>query len=317
MPSNPDSSNSKITTIHPAPAQEAYGAHDAHGAQAESLQQPVASGQIPAPVPERLAKPPSISVRLDMSRIVFLITDLQDLPELDVCPVEQCTMRFHLLPGLLLSSAQRQIVCPLLLDGRILTAKAQLLLASMERENPFYGLSMFAKIVALPEYMDLVPPEISARLPYELVQELFPDVAASITITDDMIPRPAGRELTPERIASFKPKVPIDVQFNLPMGHRLPELCRGKIVRISLSLYARAGGLALNDRSDQLINSLSRPTRIHVASAEFEPPADSYYQLRSISSSRPVTSALPEFYEDYTDLLDPNAAYLARHGVRL
>ncbi len=268
-------------------------------------------------VPQRLAKPPSISVRLNMDRIVFLITDVQELPELDVHPVEKCTMRFHLLPGLLISPQEHRIVCPLLFDQRALPAKVQLLLTSMENENPVYGLSMFAKAIELPEYMDLVPPEISVRLPYGLIQELFPAEAASIVITDDMIPHLTGKDPQSGSAATLKQQLPIPVNFTLPTGHPLPELHRGKIVRISLSLYSRSGGLALNDRSTQLINSLSRPIRVHADASElFDPPADDYYQLRSIGTSQPVTSRLPEFYEDYTEMLDPAAALLSRRGIR-
>lgn len=306
---NPSSTNSKIVPMHP----EANHDAQTQPPRTATLKQTT----IPAPVPERLAKPPSISVHLNMKHIVFLITDLQELPELDTSPVEKCTMRFRLLPGLLLGPQQRQIVCPLLLDGLSLPAKVQLLLASMENENPFYGLSMFAKVIALPEYMKLVPPEISARLPYELVQELFPDAAAGITITDNMIPRPEGTELTPTQAATLRQQVPIEVNFVLPVGHPLPELYRGKTVRISLSLHTRTGGLALNDRSVQLINSRSHPIRIQPAATGSEPSADVYYQLRGTGSTLPITSSLPDFYEDYTEMLDPNAAYLARQGIGL
>lgn len=260
---------------------------------------------------------PSITVRLGIERIVFLITEIQELPELDAYPAKECTMRFSLLPGILLTSSRRQIVYPLLLDhDRILPGKVQVLQAAMEHENPSYGLSMFAKVLALPEYMELVPSEISAHLPYELARIFFPNEAARIVITDDMLPLSARGKLGPRRVAALKQKLPIKVNFAFPSGYPLPQLYRGKIVRISLSLFARAGGLSLNDRSPMLINSLSRPTRIYAAPAGFETPADDYYQLRSIGSGRPVTSELPDFYEDYTEMLDPTAAYLARRGIK-
>lgn len=291
-----------------------------------------------APNPIERIKPPSITVRLGTERIVFLVTDIQEPPELDVYAPQKCQMRFHLLPGLLLTppapavslasqevkteAAQfpaphepNQIVCPLLLDHMTLAGKAQILQAAMENENPFYGLSMFAKILAIPEYMELVPPKISARLPYGLVKELFPDEARAIVASDEEHSMEGGP--TPGQAASLHANTLIEVNFALPTGHPLPELYRGKIVRISLSLYARAGGLALNNRSPLLVNSRSRPTRIHISSTSAEMPADGYYQLRGIGSTLPVTSSLPDFYEDYTDVIDPGAAYLARRGINL
>lgn len=305
MSSQP-SDNSKIITIHPA-------------SDNLSVQPDMSLNRVtlPAPAFEHLAKPPGISVRLDMDRVVFLIPDVQELPELDVHSVKDCTMRFHLLPGLLISPQKHQIVCPLLFDQRALPAKVQLLTASTENENPFYGLSMFAKVATLQEYMDLVPSEIVVRLPYGLVKELFPAEAASIVITDDMLPHSVGEDQRSDQVTALKQKLPIPVTFTLPTGHRLPELYRGKIVRISLNLCSRSGGLALNDRSTQLVNSLSRPVRVHVDTPEFfAPPADDYYQLRSLGTNQPITSQLPEFYEDYTEMLDPTAAMLARRGIK-
>lgn len=319
----------KIIHLHPQPAPSNTRPQDKthlpekfpHDAQppndiqsSESAQAP--KSQEPSPDQRRLVEPPHIQIGLDMNRVVFLITDLDALPELDVHPVDQCQLRFHMLPGLLLTSPNRQIVYPLLLEGKVIPVMVQLLQAAMENENPFFGLSMFVRITQALEYMKLVPPQISARIPYSLVEELFPREAADIIITDDMLPRLTEAELMPERAATLRAQIPIRVDFSLPTGYPLPEIYSGKIVRLSLSLRSRTGSLALNDKTVLPVNSLSRPALIHVGSAGFTTLPDDYYHLHSTGWERPVSSKLPDFYEDYTDITDPMAGLLARHGIK-
>lgn len=247
----------------------------------------------------------SLTVHLDIDRVVFLITSLQNMPELDTLPASDCTARFHMLPGLLLLSPERRIVYPLLLAQSALSVQAKILSAANEREN-LYGLSMFAKLSATPDYTARIPEQLIAHLPYHLVQDLFPQEIAHSEIADYVA------ELnTPAELVDM---TPIRVIFELPVGYRLPEICPGKIVKVSLDLHTHTGGLAPNG-VPLFINSRSRPTRIHNAPLSFNPPADDYYQLRGVDADLPVTSSLPQVYEDYTDMLNPNAALLARMGA--
>lgn len=252
--------------------------------------------------------PPSLTIRLGIDRVVFLVTELLELPELDVYPVADCAMRFRMLPGLLLSSPARHVICPLTPDRGAIPIKIQLLSAAMENENPYFGLSLFAKITEALEYTQFIPETPSTLLPHGLVRELFPREMDSLDLTGIV----QKHKVPPDRLD----KIPIRVNFQLPSGYDLPEIHRGKIVRISLSLYARAGGLAPNG-TPLLVNSRSRPTLIHVGSSGFNPPAADYYQLRGVSQDLPATSKLPDVYEDYSEILDPTAAMLARRGIKI
>lgn len=243
---------------------------------------------------------PSIAPRLGIDRVVFLITEILRPPELDSCPVEQCTMCFRVMPGLLLDAHDQRIVCPMMIGKRsALSADAQLFQVAQEAENPHCGLSMFAKLTRISDYQTMVPEQLHAHLPASLVEKLFPSEFAVLS----------GGGYT------FTEQTPIQVRFQLPTGYPLPVVCPGKIVRISLNLYSHTGALAPNGQP-LLVNSRSRPTRIHLPPAGFKPCADDYYQLRGCNTDLPVTSQLPAKYEDWTDALDPNAALLARMGCR-
>lgn len=101
---------------------------------------------------------PSITPRLGIDRVVFLITEIIRPPELDSCPVEQCTMHFRVMPGLLLDAHDQCIVCPMMIGKRsALSADAQLFQVAQEAENPHYGLSMFAKLTRISDYQTMVP----------------------------------------------------------------------------------------------------------------------------------------------------------------
>lgn len=260
-----------------------------------------------APTPILKFNPLNITVRLGIDRVVFLITDLPEPPELDVYPVTKCEMRFHMLPGLLLNSPERHIVCPFMFGRGALPVKVQLLSAAMENENPYFGLSLFAKVVEAPNYTQFIPEAPCALLPLYLVKELFPQEASEL----DFAAVVQEYKIPPDRLE----RMPVRVNFEFPTGYDLPEIYRRKIIRISLSLYARAGGLAPNG-APLLVNSRSRPTLIHVASSGFDPSAADYYQLRGIDQEFPATSALPDTYEDYSEVLDPTADMLARRGFK-
>lgn len=257
--------------------------------------------------PEKVFPTPSITIHLDMDHVVFLVTDILNLPKLDAQPTEKREIRLRVLPGLLLDSPKRQTICPLLLRQSSIPIQAQILSVAHEQEDPFYGFSMFAKLTTAPDYTNRIPEKIFAHLPCDLAYDLFPEQIASHPDIQNL-PTPACTAEEMNRAA----KLPVCVNFELPTGHRLPELRPNKIARVSLNLYTHTGGLIPSGTAPLLINSRSCPTRIHNAPLGFNPPSDDYYQLYGTSFTLPVTSDLPKVYEDYTDSFYPHAAAIAR-----
>ena len=285
--------------------------------------QPTDSTSVPQATAALAATPPTVPIRLSIDSVVFLITDLQELPPLDTEPVEQCKMRFRVMPGLLLQPPQhpattpaaegptpnaspappseppqppdpvQPIVYPILLERRALSAEVQLLSVAVERENPISGLSAFARVLNIPDYITHVPERIPVCLPYDLAAALRPAETTGLDLPDDALVR-------------------LDLQ--LPTGYALPELYRGKVVRLSVNFFTGSGGLALNGKP-LYINSRSRPTYIRLASSGRRPLPDDFYRLRGLSGSLPATSDLPKSYADHTELVDPNAAIIARVGL--
>lgn len=258
------------------------------------------SGETPVakPTPERTRSPqppPSLTVNIGTERIVFLVTELLRSPELDTLPTEKCSMCFRVMPGLLLSLADPRIICPLIVNRRkALHAEAQLLQVARELENPYYGLSMFAKLTQIPDYRAAILDTPHTYLPVALARQLFPQQIAALPDAE-----------------TLSDSAPILIHLRLPTGHHLPEVYAGRIVRLSLNSRSRTGGLAPNGQS-LLVNSRIYFDRIHLPAAGFTPPADDFYRLQGSASELPVSSVLPERYEDWRDALDPNAALLDR-----
>lgn len=239
---------------------------------------------------------PELPVHLRFDSLVFLITELQDLPPLDTIPVEDCKMRFRVVPGLLLCSPQ-PIIYPLLMDRASITTEVELLSAAMENENPFYGMSLYARIRRMSDYTTYVHDSTPVRMPYELTQVFFPE------------------EVKRAELGELHGKDLVRVDLRLPTGYELPELGPSKIVRLSVNLFTGSGGLAPNGQPLS-INSRSRPTFIHVGSAGAGKTASDFYRLSAVSATLPVTSSLPAKYSDYTDVIDPHAAAIARARAR-
>ncbi len=268
-------------------------------------------------------KPPSITVDTAISQIAFLVSDLEELPDLNKLPDNNCFIRLRVMPCVVLPALevrpqspesqslepqQSKISEPHVIACQLSSAKRyatsvifKLAQVSKEAEN-FYGLSALAYLESIPSFQNSAQCEPTAYLPFGLARQMFARECAAFLAE-------------PAAASADAPGLPdgalIRVHFRFPTGAEWPTFRLRSLTRLSLDLSTRTGGLALNDR-ELLINSLSRPVRIHT-------PAGNgmfvdYYSLESTSHTAPVTSDLPRQTEDYTDVINPTAAYLARIG---